>query len=533
MPPFSCFSPLVSTMHDRFDSGSRLHLTKNLEVVDSEGVKPTSAPLGEASNEAERHKSFMPNSPCRRVFSVPKARVGRPIQPPAVKALPNGRGGFRWRVTATIAGKQRRKFFSSEAEARTQASQWTGVMENAFFSVYTRIPPADMPKIELAVLFLRESGVSLSIFEAVKFAVANYKPVVERPVEEVVTQFETEKKAEGVTESQWSNVSRSTRRFFRHFAGPLASVTEADFRGFLAGQTGISEASAFNSLVADCRTFFRWAVKRKYLLADPTANIEKRKPKGKIPTTISPDEAEKFLRLVEREFPAWMAYAIFCLFAGLRPAIRDGEASRLHAALLARKPVFHAEGFDVDGKAHGVRLVPWSACGPLKAWLEAHPIPAGGGLWPKDLSPTKAEREWSRIRASCGLGQDVLRHTGISAMIYAPGASIAQVAIVAGNSEAVIRKRYLGRWSAEKIRRTGGMPSMKFELMICSSCLPVISSMCQAATAGDLGEIFSKIVFSAVCRSSSESSTPDAGAITTCSAIWPDHGFPRPLGAVL
>jgi hypothetical protein len=54
--------------------------------------------------------------------------------------------------------------------------------------------------------------------------------------------------------------------------------------------------------------------------------------------------------------------------------------------------VLHPEGFAVEGKAHGTRVVPWAIC-------------------------------------------------------YAPNASLAQIAIAAGNSEAMIRKHYLGGWS--------------------------------------------------------------------------------------
>jgi len=139
-------------------------------------------------------------------------------------------------------------------------------------------------------------------------------------------------------------------------------------------------------------------------------------------------------------------YAALCVFAGLRPGTREGEANRLDADLRAGKVLLHSGGVEVRGKAHGVRIAPWGMCGSLKARLEAYPPKPG--LWPLDSAP-KAERAWEAIRARHGLSADVLRHTAISAMCYSPGASLAQVALAVGNSEPMIRRHYLGRWTAE------------------------------------------------------------------------------------
>ena len=376
--------------------------------------------------------------------------MGRPIQLPAVKAFPFGNGGFRWRVTATVGGKQQKRIFASQADALTQASQWAASMQNAFFSVYTRIPPAEISAHEAALQLLKDSKNGLSVLQAVQFAIRHFVPLVAKIPEDAVVEYETEKKIEGLSDSQISNVARTARRLFRHLRKPLDSLTPEVFRGFLSEQTDLVEPSSFNGLLGDCRTFFRWCVSKKYMAVDPAVDVPRRKVKDKLPTTLSPTEAAAFMQLVESQYPGWVPYAAFCLFAAIRPALRDGEASRLHAALVACQPVFHDDGFDIDGKAHGIRLVPWVVCGPLRAWLASYPIPAGGGLWPVALSPTAAEREWAKVRATCGIGQDVLRHTGVTAMCYAPGGSLAAASIAAGNSEAIIRKRYLGRWSSAK-----------------------------------------------------------------------------------
>jgi hypothetical protein len=108
--------------------------------------------------------------------------------------------------------------------------------------------------------------------------------------------------------------------------------------------------------------------------------------------------------------------------------------------------VLHPAGFEVDGKANGIRVVLWSICGPLKEWINAYP-PAPG-LW-REATGMAAEKAFAPTRKKHGLTQDILRHTALSAMCHAPSASFAQVALAAGNSEAMIRRHYLGRWTPE------------------------------------------------------------------------------------
>lgn len=376
-------------------------------------------------------------------------RVGRPLQPPTVKAVLKGTG-TRWRVTATINGRQKQNFFRTEEEARAQASRWASPAETAFRVVYTRIHPTKIPEHEAAMNILESTG--LSVLEAAQFTLKHYRPTVEITVEAAIAEYEAYKRQKGTSESQVSNIVKATKRFFRTHPVPFSQVTTDLFEKFMAAQKDIKKESTFNGLLRDCRTFFLWAQapNRRYVALDPTATVEPRQHKDSIPVTLSPSQAEVFMHQVEKELPDWLPYASFCLFGAIRPAIRDGEAARLHEALTGKKTVLHEEGFDVDGKAHGIRLVPWAMCGPLRKWLDAYPLKPGQGLWPRSLSSEQATKEWAKVRARCQLDQDVLRHTGISAMSYAPGASLAGVALAVGNSESIIRKKYLGRWSEAK-----------------------------------------------------------------------------------
>jgi hypothetical protein len=197
-------------------------------------------------------------------------------------------------------------------------------------------------------------------------------------------------------------------------------------------------------MLGNIRIFCRWLVARKHLAHDPTEGIERRRSKRGLPETLRPENAALLLRDVEATDPKWVPYVASCLFGAIRPSTRNGEACRLDADLRAGKTVFHDGGIEVRGKANGVRILPWEMCGPLKKWLNAYP--PDPGLWPCE-NGRQAEREWAKVRARHNLGADVLRHTGISAMVYAPNATFTKIAIAAGNSESMIRKHYLGRWT--------------------------------------------------------------------------------------
>jgi site-specific recombinase XerD len=355
-------------------------------------------------------------------------------------------------VTATISGTQRRKFFRKQEDALTQQAKWSGMLETAFFSVHTRIPPREISEHEAARQLLK--GHALSLLEAVKFAQDHHQPVIKTTMETIIETYIAHRRRKGVSEAQISNVAKAAKRLQRWLDGkPLHSLSSKKFEEFMDQVfEGPVKPKTFNGFLGDVRTFLKWCVDRHYLGADPTMEVEERNVKESTPTTLTPETAETFLRFVERQHPAWIPYAVFCLFGAVRPSIREGEAFRLDEKIRTEGLDLTTEGFFIEGKANGTRLVPWELCGPLKQWLQSYPIPKGAGLWPLGANATQAEKIWATVRSANGLTQDVLRHTAISAMCYASASSLATVALAVGNSEAIIRSNYVGRWSTAKTK---------------------------------------------------------------------------------
>ena len=64
--------------------------------------------------------------------------------------------------------------------------------------------------------------------------------------------------------------------------------------------------------------FFNWCIKRNYTTFNPASKIEITVPRSDI-AILAPDEAAKFLKTCEDEFPDLTPYVAISLFAGLRP----------------------------------------------------------------------------------------------------------------------------------------------------------------------------------------------------------------------
>jgi len=150
------------------------------------------------------------------------------------------------------------------------------------------------------------------------------------------------------------------------------TITRENIRAFLSRYEGLA-VKTWNEAFAYITSAFALAVQRGWLVVSPCASIP-RKPRAKHrPPAIvrEPMAALELMRLLQANAPQWVQYFAFCLFAGLRPDVREDESNRLdedmrHPARHLRRPALDADGFWVRGKDGRVRHVAWSICGPLR-----------------------------------------------------------------------------------------------------------------------------------------------------------------------
>jgi len=254
--------------------------------------------------------------------------------------------------------------------------------------------------------------------------------------------------------SQMRHVRKSLVAFYQSLSPEQRAHPETISREHIMGflkRYNTMAAKTWNEAYSYVASVFALAVKRGWLAVSPCASID-RKPKPRHrppPTVLAPMAALQLLRWLQKHEPSWVRYFVFCLFAGIRPCVREGEAHRLDEDMRfpsrhLRRPACDSDGFWVRGKTGNLRHVSWSLCGPLRGWVRAYP---GNGLIPDGLSYSQAERQLRLIRARFDLSHDELRHTGASAMLNTPEASFAAVAMALDNSERMLREHYAGVWN--------------------------------------------------------------------------------------
>jgi integrase len=262
---------------------------------------------------------------------------------------------------------------------------------------------------------------------------------------------------DGTGVSQTRHVKTALVDFWRYLPREQrerpGSISREQILEFLRPYESLS-AKSYNERRGYLCTVFAVAVEFGWLTRSPVDSVPRRRsPRHRPPPSVlQPLAALRLLRWVQSNAPEWVPYFAFCIFAGLRPCVREGEAHRLdedmrNPVALGGLPALDQDGFWVRGKTGAMRHVSWSLCGPLRHWISAYP---SAGLIPDGLSYSQAERRLQAIRKRFGLTHDVMRHTGASAMLYVPGASFAAVAMALDNSERVLRKKYVGVWSAER-----------------------------------------------------------------------------------
>jgi hypothetical protein len=127
-----------------------------------------------------------------------------------------------------------------------------------------------------------------------------------------------------------------------------------------------------------------------------------------------------------------------CLFAGIRPCVRNGEILKLPAKdVRLDVGVIHVE--PEVAKTREKRMVTIQP--NLAVWLRAYPLER----FP--IAPANLQHLRAVVATKFNLSHDVMRHTFIS-MFVAKFRSLGEAAFQAGNSEGIIRKHYLNLKSA-------------------------------------------------------------------------------------
>jgi len=357
----------------------------------------------------------------------------------------NRNGTVSWRVAGWLADVRIRKNFKSREEAAAEKAALeakalqhaSGLRLASTFLTDAQLRDAEAVFRRIAD---RSDGVTRSLGALVDYALAHFREVGRpRPLAECVATYlaakEADQRRDILSLRQYRSIKRELDRLVRELGvGDLAGCTAPVLTAYL--NRGKTSLKTHNNRRGVLSTFFKFAVLQDWLPANPVLKIPHHRiahRRGSA-VTINAEQSEALMRHVEAfEGGILVPYFALCLFAGIRPSVKDGEISKLQpASINLATGVIH-----IEPEVSKVRMKRLVAIQPnLAAWLRAYPL----DRFP--IIPLNATNLRRRIFDRLGLTHDVLRHTFIS-MFVAKFRSMGEAALQAGNSESIIRKHYL------------------------------------------------------------------------------------------
>ncbi|MEA3211006.1 MAG: hypothetical protein QOE70_4063 [Chthoniobacter sp.] len=359
-------------------------------------------------------------------------------------------GSETFRLEYQFGGQRRMKTRADQAEAHTDAARILAMLNErapvfaqtedatiyrAAKTVLRGVAQVDEACREYALAVAALKGVSIMV--AVKAYLAG-QPAKSKDTPALVAQF-----LKGVERSAKWDYYKSMRsrlqRFTRTFTGPISAIKKDGIDDWLDG-LAVSPRSRNNERTG-LVTFFRWARGEGYLPDSIKTEPEKLKRQKTFLSidTFTPQQAAKLMAAVVKMRPELIAYTAIGLFAGVRPT----EIVRLDFSEI-RWNHGDIEVPAEKAKTGGRRLVEMKE--NLKAWLAPSAAKTFG-----PVAPRYAARDLAKVARRAGLQwtPDVMRHSFISSAV-AVAQQIGQVALWAGNSEAIIKKHYLKRMTKEE-----------------------------------------------------------------------------------
>ena len=291
--------------------------------------------------------------------------------------------------------------------------------------------PPDVACHEFASAARRLGGVSLS--DAVSAYLRNRPVKDDKNVDALVLRFVESITPPAVSWDYFKPLRRRLRRFARIFGQRKVNEIEtgeiADWLKKLAvgNRTWNNERQAI-------LTFFNWCADQKYLPAGVENEAAKLRVK-KATTTIhifTLDQVRMLLGALAATKSELLRYAFTGLFTGIRPT----EMTRLEQEKAFRWKHSDIEVLEEQAKTRGRRLVPMEE--NWKAWMAPFDSFTGS------FCPCDADEKLAAFAKTLGITwyPDIMRHSYISYMV-AREQQIGTVALWGGNSEYIIKKKYL------------------------------------------------------------------------------------------
>ena len=255
----------------------------------------------------------------------------------SISRFSNRNGATSWRVSGLLGSVRIRKNFKTRDEAAAEKATLeikAQQIDSCDQSILTHLTESQVREAEAVFQRLADKQHPLAFY--VDYALANYRePEAQILLTAAVGEYIAARKRDVLQDQlsgrQLANITWELKRLMRHFQGVrVAELTVPMLVAYL--EIGMAAAKSYNNRRGVLSTLFKFALHRGWIAENPTPKIpvQRMRRKRGMASTLSPYQARELMaKMEDYEGGRWVTYFALCLFAGIRPSVKDGEITRL------------------------------------------------------------------------------------------------------------------------------------------------------------------------------------------------------------
>jgi integrase len=259
--------------------------------------------------------------------------------PFVVSQFTNPSGEIVFRVYGWLDGKRVRKNFATRAEANAERDALEAERMGADTGLrraLTRLSEEQLHEAEAMFARLKEQPKPLTFY--VEYALKHYNPaqremILPDAIAEYTTFKEREQERGIISKSQVGSIKKELKLLLAHFGKVNVNEITAQQLGAFV-ERGKPSLKYVNNRRGLLSTFFKYAYQQDWIGANPIEKVRHyriahRRGSAK---TMTAEQCRELMAYVENyEGGRLVPYFALCLFAGIRPCVRNGEILKLPA----------------------------------------------------------------------------------------------------------------------------------------------------------------------------------------------------------
>lgn len=230
---------------------------------------------------------------------------------PKIREIKYKSGKIAFEV-ALRGSRNERKYFEKKKEAEKFAEDKRKERENEGKSISMLSEELKSSALRAA---LRSSGAGISLESAVEFYLQHKKPLISKPIAEIVEEMLVTKASLGRRKRYIDGLQIFLTRFANHFSNKqLSTITNKDIEAWFKTQNWSNRTWKNHQI--DLTTLYSFAIRQGYATENPISRMEVPIVEDNEIGILTIEECRKLLEGV-RHTP-WSGYVAICLFSGLR-----------------------------------------------------------------------------------------------------------------------------------------------------------------------------------------------------------------------